>query len=247
VTERFTPHAHGSPGSDKLRRRIAEVAARLVEEGQDVARARIRAARGLSREWVPEDQLPAAAEIRRAIDPVGGHLGDRFDRITETMRLLAAVRHHPAVAAAGDGLEHALIVFTHVFAHRPYDEELLTAALVQHAGLVFDRNDPVHAGLETLGEAITPRTAWILEHLPAAHAHVAGSLGIRARKRLEKNPDFLECLMIAEADRPTAAAEAAAELISLEKAIEILRGLENAADADADLETERQHRPPPEP
>lgn len=232
------PHERSPSGSDKLRRRIAEEAARLVGEGKDMARARIQAARRLSRDWVPEDQLPDRTDIHRAIDPGAGHLGDRFDRVAEAARLLGSIRHHPAVATACDGLEHALVVFAHVLTERPYDEELLTAALLQHVGLVFDRADPVGAGLAALGDAITPRTAWLLEHLPEAHAHVAGSLGVRARKRLEGHPDFPECLVIAEADRPSAAA--AVEPISLDQAIHILRGLENEAREDGHGEAARE-------
>jgi hypothetical protein len=222
--------------ADKLRRRIAGEAARIVARGGDSQRARFRAARRVAGGWVPEEQLPSHAEIRREVaretDAPGGlaHLaGDRFDRIADIVRPLAAVRQDPAKHPEGDVLEHVLQVFDRVYEERPFDEELLTAALVHDAGLAIDRSDPVAAGVAALGDLITPRTRWLVETLDAAQAHAAGTLGLRARHRLEAHADFLEAVLLAEADRRGRVR--GYDSPSLEEVIAILRTLATENDA----------------
>ena len=217
--------------SDKLRQRMALEAARLVHAGRDMATARYRAARAVQRGWVPEEELPSNAEIRQALAAAGPAANDRFDRIAESVRLLASVRSHPAIGSACDGLEHALAIFAAVSAEHPYDEELLTAALVVHAGLAIDRSNPAQAILAALGESLTPRTAWFVESMPLAEAHVAGTIGQRARHRLSTHPDFAQVIALAEASRragsPDASRQAAASAtMSLDEAIAILRALD---------------------
>ena len=211
--------------SDKLRQRMAQEAARLVGEGRDIATARIRAARAVRRDWVPENELPTAEEIHAALVPARPQAPDRLDRIAESVRLLATVRHHPRLQSADDGLEHALAVFSTVLNTYPYDEELLTAALLLHAGLVIDRADPVPALLTALGTTITQRTSWLLEAAAVAETHAAGTIGQRARRRFESHPDFEQACLLAAADRqgihgcPTPPP-------TLEEAIAILRDLD---------------------
>ena len=219
---------HETP--DKLRRRIAEEAARGVAGGSDATRAMFRAARRVARGWVPRDRLPSHEEIRgevtRSLDPaaaIGRVVGDRFDRIAGLVSVLATVRQDPARHPEGDALEHSLQVFDLVQAERPFDEELLTAALVHDVGRAIDRGDPVASGIEALGDAITPRTRGLVELLPAARAYEEQTLGQRARQRLESHPDFLDALLLAEADRRGRVRGYASP--SLEEAIAILRGL----------------------
>jgi hypothetical protein len=223
--------------ADKLRRRIAGEAARIVARGGDSQRARFRAARRLAGGWVPEEQLPTHAEIRREVvretdaSRSLAHLaGDRFDRIADIVRPLSSVRQDPVKHPEGDALEHVLQVFDRVHDERPFDEELLTAALVHDAGLAIDRNDPIVAGVAALGDWITPRTRWLVETLDAAQAHAAGTLGLRARHRLEAHPDFLDVLLLAECDRKGRVR--GYDAVSLDEAIGILRAL--AADNDED-------------
>jgi hypothetical protein len=111
-----------------------------------------------------------------------------------------------------------------VHAERPYDEELLTAALVHDVGRVVDRDDPVRAAVETLAGDITPRTAWFVENLPVATAYIERTLGQRARQRLEAHPDFLDALLLAEADRK--ARVRGYDAPTLDESLAILRGLE---------------------
>ena len=197
-----------APQRDRLRQRIAEDAARAMAGGSDARRAVFRAARRVARGWVPDDRLPDAAEVcdevRRGLDPEGSlrHLvGDRFDAIAAAVAVLATVRQHPARCPEGDVLEHSLQVFDLVHQEQPFDEELLTAALVHDLGRAIDRANPVASGLEALGDLITPRTRWLVETLPAAREHGDQTLGHRARRRLEAHPDFLDALLLAEADR----------------------------------------------
>jgi hypothetical protein len=231
----------------RLRRRITGEAARGVVRGTDARRAVFRAARRVARDWVPADQLPASEEVRdevhRRIDATGSlaHLlGDRFDALAACVTVLATVRQDPTRHPEGDALEHSLQVFALVLAERPFDEELLTAALVHDVGLAIDRRNPVAATLESLGDLVTPRTRWLVESLPAALAYAAGTLGHRARKRLEAHADFLDVLLLAEADRRGRQRGLAAP--SLDEAIAILRCL--ATEDDAPPEADGAVEPP---
>lgn len=216
---------------DRLRRRIAQAAARGVAGGSDATRAVFRAARRVAGGWVSEDQLPSPVEVQhevaRAIDPFAAAArlgGDRFDQIAAVVGMLATVRQDPVKHPEGDVLEHSLQVFERVRAERPYDEEVLTAALVHDVGRVIDRGDPVAATLESLGGLITPRTAWLVGALPVAAAYADRTLGHRARQRLEAHPDFLDALLLAEADRK--ARVRGYDAPSLDEAIAILRELD---------------------
>jgi len=220
------------PGEpDPLRRRIAAEAARGVVRGSDARRAVFRAARRVARGWVPDDRLPepgeVCAEARRELDAAAALkplVGDRFDALAAAVSLLTTVRQDPVKCPEGDALEHSLQVFDLVQQQRPYDEELLTAALVHDVGRAIDRADAVTATLEAVGHLITPRTRWLVEMLPAARGHVDRTLGHRARRRLEAHPDFLDAILLAEADKRAHQRRYPAP--SLDEAVAILRALE---------------------
>lgn len=236
------PDQAGQPGAapDKLRRRIAGEAARMVAGGGDSHRSRLRAARRVARGWVPEERLPDHGEIRRAVGEglVGSAsdppplAGDRFDDIGALVRMLATVKQDPVKHPEGDALEHTLQVFERVRAERPYDEELLTAALVFDVGRAIDRADPVAAALDALAGLVTERTRWLVETLPAARAHAAGTLGHRARGRLEAHPDFTEVEILAAADRHGRVRGGVSP--TLDEAIALLRSLDAGADDAGD-------------
>lgn len=233
----MTSHAPEPADAARLRHRIAGEAARGVAAGSDTRRAVFRAARRVARDWVPEDQLPDDAavrdEVHRRLDATESlaHLiGDRFDALAACVAVLATVRANPARPAEGDVLDHALEVFERVHRERPFDEELLTAALVHDVGLAIDRREPVAATLEAIGDLVTPRTRWLVESLPAARAYADNTLGHRARKRLESHPDFLDALLLAEADR---GGSDSGQPPSLEQAVAVLRALDLAAGEDA--------------
>jgi hypothetical protein len=231
------PRAPHDLMSDKLRQRMAIEAARLVNDGRDMATARFRAARAVQRGWVPTEDLPSDDEIRQALTS-GRSAHDRFDRIAESVQLLSAVHSHPVIGSANDGLEHALAVFATVYEVHPYDEELLTAALVLHAGLAIDRTHPEQATLMALRDCLTARTAWLVESRPLAESHSAGTIGQRARRRLEAHPDFEQLILLADASRQAASPDGPQTgmrpaSISLEEALRVLRALD-AQDAAGD-------------
>ena len=238
-----SPEGCGDP--DRLRQRIVGEAARGVTGGSDARRAVFRAARRVAGEWVSADRLPDAGEIRadvhRRLDATESlaHLtGDRFDAIAAVVAVLATVRQNPERHPEGDALEHSLQVFALVHEERPYDEELLTAALVHDVGLAIDRRDPVVAGVEAIGDLVTPRTRWLVESLPAAVAYAEGSLGHRARKRLEAHPDFLDVCLLADADRR--GRQKGYPAPTLTDAVALLRALEaDAAGDTGDADHER--------
>jgi hypothetical protein len=222
------------PGHDRVRQRIAGEAARSVTRGTDARRAVFRAARRVTHGWVPDDQLPDHAEVRREVhrrlDPSGSLMpliGDRFDQLAALVAVLETVRQDPLRHPEGNALEHSLQVFGIIHDEQPCDEELLTAALVHDVGLAIDRRSAVAAGLDVLDGLVTPRTAWLIENLPAARGYADGTLGHRARKRLEAHPDFLDALLLAEADRRGRVRGGDAP--SLDEAIAILRNLEDDA------------------
>jgi hypothetical protein len=234
------------PEHDRLRQQIAAAAARGVTGGSDSRRAVFRAARRVAGGWVPDDRLPDAGEVgrevHRRLDPGGSlaHLtGDRFDRLASLVAVLETVRQDPARHPEGDALEHSLQVFELVRQERPFDEELLTAAVVHDVGLAIDRRNAVTAGLEAIQDLVTPRTQWLVEQLPAARAYADGTLGHRARKRLEAHPDFLDVMLLAEADRLGRRRGGPAP--RLDEAIAALRALEQAdADDDDDDDDDRE-------
>jgi len=232
---------------DKLRRRIAAEAARGMAGGSDARRAVFRAARRVARGWVPADRLPEPQEVRSELSrlpdtPLPSRsrpvVGDRFDALATLVAPLATVRRNPATHPEGDALEHSLQVFALVHAERPFDEELLTAALVHDVGLAIDRTNPVAAGLAAVGDLVTPRTRWLVESLPAAVAYAErpvsngrrSTLGHRARQRLATHPDFEDVLLLAEADRRGRVRGGVAP--SLDEAVAILRALDTTNEAE---------------
>ncbi len=229
------------PRPDKRRRQIAAEAARRLTRGGDMRRAGIAAGRRLARGWVPEEELPSAAEVGREVarqrltsepDRSGGLaalIGDRFDRLATLARPLAAIRLDPTRYQAGTLLDAAIQAVSCVEQQRPYDEELLTAALLADAGQVIDRAAPVAAILAAAGDVLTERTRWLITTRDAASAFRDGCLGFRARQRLERHPDWESVLLLAEAtDHPAAGSPCD---WSLEDVIEMLRRFD--ADPDA--------------
>jgi len=230
---RHEPDPSGTPDADRdrLRQRIAEEAARGMSRGSDARRATFRAARRVARGWVPDDRLPepreVCDEVRRELDATAALrplVGDRFDALAAEVSVLATVKQDPRKCPEGDALEHSLQVFDLVHRERPFDEELLTAALVHDVGRALDRADPVAATLAAIADLVTERTRWLVEMLPAARGHVDRTLGHRGRRRLEAHPDFLHVILLAEADRR--AHERSYPTPTLDEAIAILRDLE---------------------
>jgi len=223
---------------EKKRGRIAAEAARRLVRGGDIRRSRIGAARRLSREWVPENELPSSTDVTRELsrqrlvdddDRSGGLtalIGDRFDKIAALVRPLAAVRLDATRHHAATLLDVTLLSFKYVEQRRPFDEELLTASLLVEAGRVIDRRRAVEAILNAAAGLVTPRTVWLIEMRNTATAYSDGTLGHRARHRLVAHADFDDVMLLAEAVR----AEETGEIdhMSLDEAVGVLRALGGA-------------------
>jgi hypothetical protein len=148
---------------------------------------------------------------------------DRFQIYRLLLLPLEGVKQDPRYHPEGDALYHSLQVFDLACRERPYDEEFLLAALLHDVGKAIDPAAHVPAALEALEEYITPRTAWLIEHHMEAHALRDGSLGVRARRRLQESEDFEELQLLARCDR--GGREAGVEAPELEEALDYLREL----------------------
>ena len=158
----------------------------------------------------------------------------RFTAYAELLHPLAEIKQSPHTHPEGDALYHSLQVFVLVREEIPYDEELLTAALLHDVGKAFDRKQPHAATLKALEGIVTERTLWFIENLPIAHSLMNGSLGVRARRRLEAAEDFDELTCLARCD--LAGRQIGILVSEVEDALEMLRELAVSHDDLADSE-----------
>ncbi len=154
---------------------------------------------------------------------------DRFQIYEMLLLPLEQVKQSPKYHPEGDALYHSLQVFDLARNERPYDEEFLLAALLHDVGKAIDKADHVNAGLESLEDFITPRTAWLIEHHMEAGELRAGTLGARAKRRLQESEDFEELMLLAQCDRR--GRERGVEAPDLEEAITYLRELSDMCGA----------------
>jgi predicted HD phosphohydrolase len=136
---------------------------------------------------------------------------------------LEGVKQNPRYHPEGDALYHSLQVFDLARDAQPWDEELQLAALLHDVGKAIDPHDHVAAGLEALEGYITPRTRWLIEHHMEAAALRDGTLGVRARRRLESSEDFDDLMLLCDCDRQ--GRQKGVEAPELEEALEHLREL----------------------
>lgn len=126
---------------------------------------------------------------------------DRFQVYRMLLLPLADVEQPRHSHPEGDALFHSLQVFEIIRDQQPWDEELLLAALLHDVGKGIDPAEHVAAALSALDGDITDRTAWLIEQHPAGQKLLDGSLGVRARKRLQRHEDYDSLLLLARADR----------------------------------------------
>lgn len=129
---------------------------------------------------------------------------EQVDRFQVYRALLLPLEHvmqsrdyHPE----GDALYHSLQVFELAREELPYDEEFLLAALLHDVGKAIDPYEHVQTALEALEGTITERTAWLIEHHMEGHALHDGTIGMRARRRLEESEDYEELQLLSKCDR----------------------------------------------
>ena len=125
---------------------------------------------------------------------------DRFAHFAALLFPLEVVMLSPTRHPEGDALYHSLQVFQQGQQFRDYDEEFLLAALLHDVGKGIDPENHVVAGLAALETHISQRTADLIELHHEAHRYRDGTLGMRARRRLELHPDFEDLLLLAECD-----------------------------------------------
>ncbi|MBS0265177.1 MAG: HD domain-containing protein [Planctomycetes bacterium] len=169
----------------------------------------------LTREY-PDLQIET--EVEQAAERV-----DRFQIYRALLLPLASVQQSREYHPEGDALYHSLQVFELARDELPYDEEFLLAALLHDIGKAIDPYQHVAAALEALDDLITPRTAWLIEHHMEGHALYDGSIGQRARRRLEESPDYEELVLLSRCDRQGRVC--GAQVPELEEALDYLREL----------------------
>ncbi len=228
---------------NKLRQQIVFEAARLLFQRQEseYAQARLRAARMVCSQRLRPSQLPTNHEIRQELQrlssvyasaPAGegsedaAGTSDRFQHYRSLLvplsRIVQNVKTHPE----GDVLYHSLQVFERVRDDVPYDEDLLLAALLHDVGKGIDPRDPVGSGLRALAGTISERTAWLIENHALARNYLDGTIGIRARRRLQHSESFDELILLAKCD--AAGRVPGARVPELDEALGYLRALDDA-------------------
>jgi hypothetical protein len=227
----------------KLRRQITIESARLLVQGREpnLSRARLAAVRTVGGGWVHKTQFPSDLEIRdevfRQSDSLHVDVGPdapeesaRFDVYLRLLQPLEQVLQPRDAHPEGDALYHSLQVFDHAQAARPWDEELQLAALLHDVGKGIDPREHVAAGLAALEGVITERTAWLIANHAEAQRLQAGTLGVRAVRRLSEHEDYESLLLLARCDR--AGRVPGADVPTLEEALEAIRSLAELCDGE---------------
>jgi hypothetical protein len=213
--------------NERLRHQIAFEAARLIVGRRETQfyRAKLQAARLICHGVVRPDDLPSNREIRSELTILqcasGPELAellgesttssmmadqesiehDRFLVFQMLLEPLEQIRPNSQAHPEGDLLYHSLQVFQLARDASPYDDELLLAALLHDVGRAIDRKRHIEAALDVLGEMVSQRTAWLIEHHAIGRGVLDQSIGVRARRRLEASEDFDDLMLLCRADR----------------------------------------------
>src|SRR3954453_10209873 len=158
----------------------------------------------IERATVPELELLLRREypdvdIDAAVEGLVERL-DRFEVYRMLLEPLERVRQNATYHPEGDALYHSLQVFELAPLQRPWDEEFLIAALLHDVGKAIDPHDHVAAGLAALEGTITERTETLIAHHMDALAYRQGTLGARARSRLQQSEEFDDIMLLRELD-----------------------------------------------
>ncbi|MCZ7644963.1 MAG: HD domain-containing protein [Planctomycetota bacterium] len=188
--------------------------------GQAIERLSLNELDAFLRREYPDAELDAE-------EPAAAEGFDRFELYRLLLQPLERVKQSPKWHPEGDALYHSLQVFERAREARPYDEEFLLAALLHDVGKAIEPSDHVAAGLEALEGAISERTAFLIEHHMDAHAYREGSLGHRARVRLQESDELEDLMLLQELD--LAGRVPGAEVGSVEDALEFLRALDESS------------------
>lgn len=184
--------------------------------GQPIERASIAELEAALKAEDPDVDLDF--EVERVEDQI-----DRFELYRMLLCPLEGVKQSPKHHPEGDALYHSLQVFELARDERGYDEEFLLAALLHDVGKAIDPSDHVLAGLQALEGTITPRTETLIALHMDALAYRDGSLGARARGRLEQSDEFDDLMLLRELD--SRGRQPGAIVCELEEALEYIREL----------------------
>jgi hypothetical protein len=189
--------------------------------GQAIERASIAELEAALLAEEPDADLDA--EVERVEDHV-----DRFELYRLLLQPLEGVKQSPKYHPEGDALYHSLQVFELARQERGYDEEFLLAALLHDVGKAIDPRDHVLAALQALEGTITDRTATLIALHMDALAYRDGTLGARARARLEQSEEFEDIMLLRELD--CRGRQPGAVVCELAEALEYIRELEDESD-----------------
>jgi hypothetical protein len=223
---------------ERLRREICFEAARLLSHRRETnyTQAKWRAARALTRSYIPPEALPTDFEIRQSLqqlvaadgemradnDPEPGNRKYHF--FLSLLLPLDRVRQDQVRHPEGDVLYHSLQVFELAREQRPWDEDFLLAALLHDVGKGIDPQDHITAGLVVLDGHISDRTKWLIENHGLAQRVKDGTAGARAKRRLTNADDGDALDLLANCDRQ---GRLPGRIVcSAEEAIEYIRQLE---------------------
>ncbi|MBM4089847.1 MAG: HD domain-containing protein [Planctomycetes bacterium] len=184
--------------------------------GKAIERASIAQLEQLIAREYPDLELNAAvAELEEQVD--------RFQVYEALLLPLEQIKEDRRYHPEGDALYHSLQVFDLARDELPYDEEFLLAALLHDVGKAIDRQDHVAAGLDALEGFITERTRWLIENHMAGVMALDGTLGARARRRLQQSDSYEELLLLCQCDR--GGRQVGVDAPELDAAIDYIRDL----------------------
>ena len=106
---------------------------------------------------------------------------------------------------------------------RDQDYKLFTASLLHDVGKAIDPQEHVAAGLSALEGFITERTAWFIEHHMSGQLVLDGTIGARARRRLQRSENYEELLTLCRCDRD--GRQIGVEAPELDEALDYIRNL----------------------
>ncbi|MHC5537689.1 HD domain-containing protein [Singulisphaera rosea] len=191
--------------------------------GQAIERASIAELEAFLRAEDPD------IDLDREVERVEDHV-DRFEIYRLLLLPLERVKQSPKYHPEGDALYHSLQVFELAREERSYDEEFLLAALLHDVGKAIDPADHVLAGLQALEGTITERTETLIAHHMDALAYRNGTLGARARIRLQQSEEFDDLMLLRELD--VRGRQPGAVVCEVSEALDFIREL--AAEDDLD-------------
>ena len=235
---------------DRLRREICFQAAQLMSTRRDTSytRAKWRAARAITRSYIPPEALPTDFEIRQSLQQIVAADGEfkadldpnpdnrKYHFFLSLLAPLDRVRQDASRHPEGDVLYHSLQVFELAREQRPWDEEFLLAALLHDVGKGIDPMDPVNAALAVLHDHISERTRWLIENHGIAQRVRNGTAGARARRRLNNAEDGDALDLLVRCDRE--GRQPGRIVCTPEDAIEYIRQLEESNDEFPEFDSE---------